>query len=164
MALPIHEYRDQFIEAVHDNSVLVVVGDTGSGKTTQVPQFIHAAFPDFHISITQPRRIAAITVARRVAKEMNSQIGQQVGYAVRFDARISYETKIRYCTDGVLLREACDDQNLSHWDVVIVDEAHERTVDTDVVLGLLKRARKIRPQLRIIVMSATLDVRLRSIY
>ncbi|KAG0234556.1 DEAH-box ATP-dependent RNA helicase prp22 [Actinomortierella wolfii] len=157
-ALPIFEFRDQLLDAIQSNDVLVVVGETGSGKTTQLPRYITEEFRDKRIGVTQPRRIAAISVAKRVAEEYGCRLGDTVGYTIRFDDRTSSRTRLRYMTDGVLLREATLDPLLEKYDLLVIDEAHERTVETDVLFGLLKRARARRPGLKLIVMSATLNV------
>ncbi|KAE8646584.1 hypothetical protein Csa_005054 [Cucumis sativus] len=138
-----------FIQNVHENDVLIhiVVGETGSGKTTQIPQFLFNAGFCRHgkaIGVTQPRRIAALSVAKRVAEECGVVVGEKVGYSIRFEDVTSSSTRIKYMTDGILLREALLDSYLSRYSVIIVDEAHERTVDTDVLLGYLKRVQKAR--------------------
>nr|GMD96473.1 pre-mRNA-splicing factor ATP-dependent RNA helicase DEAH10 [Ipomoea batatas] len=139
----------QLVKEVHNNNTLIIVGETGSGKTTQLPQYLyHAGFcrDGGIIGVTQPRRVAAITVAKRVAEECGVELGQRVGYAIRFEDVTSNSTKIKYMTDGLLLREALLDPYLSKYSVIIVDEAHERTVHTDVLLGLLKNVQKARLQ------------------
>lgn len=139
--------------------MLVVIGETGSGKTTQIPQYILESFPEYRlIGVTQPRRIAAITVANRVSEEHGSRLGDDIGYCIRFDDCTSSRTRLKYMTDGVLLREATIDPRLGHYDAIIVDEAHERTLETDVLFGLLKETHRLRPELKILVMSATLNV------
>ncbi|XP_073059360.1 pre-mRNA-splicing factor ATP-dependent RNA helicase DEAH10 isoform X1 [Primulina eburnea] len=148
-ALPIAAVEQRLLEEVHKNDVLIVVGETGSGKTTQLPQYLfNGGFcrSGGLIGITQPRRVAAVTVAKRVAEECAVALGQKVGYAVRFEDVTSSSTRIKYMTDGLLLREALLDPYLSKYSVIIVDEAHERTVQTDVLLGLLKNVQKIRSQ------------------
>ncbi|KAI7865442.1 P-loop containing nucleoside triphosphate hydrolase protein [Spinellus fusiger] len=158
-SLPTFEYRDELIEAIREYSILVVIGETGSGKTTQIPQYILEALPDVKkIGVTQPRRIAAITVAKRVSEEQNVSLGSLVGYTIRFDDCTSPSTRLKYMTDGVMLREATQDPYLSQYSVVIIDEAHERTLETDVLFGLLKKTHRLRPDLKILIMSATLDV------
>eukprot|EP00887_Chlorella_sp_A99_P005931 scaffold29.g5931.t1 len=161
-ALPMWEARDAFIEQVRKNRVLVVIGETGSGKTTQIPRFLCDAglAAGGAIACTQPRRVAAVTVAQRVAEELGVELGREVGYSIRFDDRTSPETAIKYLTDGMLLREALLDPLLHTYKarVVILDEAHERTVATDVLFGLLKGVLARRASdFRLIVMSATLD-------
>ncbi|KAI0925254.1 hypothetical protein AcV7_005537 [Taiwanofungus camphoratus] len=139
-----------------------MVGETGSGKTTQIPQFVcYSDLPHVKgkmVACTQPRRVAAMSVAKRVADEMDVQLGKQVGYSIRFeDMTESGTTFLKYMTDGMLLREAMNDPNLERYSTIILDEAHERTLATDILMGLLKALAKRRPDLRIIVMSATLD-------
>lgn len=158
--LPVYAQRASIQETVRDHPVTLLVGETGSGKTTQVPHFIAELRREFSglIACTQPRRIAAVSVATRVAEEMDVLLGAQVGYHVRFDARQCDATRVLYMTDGMLLREAFAEPDLGKFSVVVVDEAHERTIDTDIVLGLLKRLLTRRPAFRLVVMSATLDV------
>ncbi|CAI0390751.1 unnamed protein product [Linum tenue] len=154
-SLPIASVKERLIEEVKKHDVLIIVGETGSGKTTQIPQFLFSAGfcrEGKSVGITQPRRVAAVTVAKRVAEECGVELGQKVGYSIRFDDRTSGVTRIKYMTDGLLLREALLDPYLSRYSVVIVDEAHERTVHTDVLLGLLKNVQKAR------LKSGTLDV------
>ncbi|KAK1553221.1 hypothetical protein Q3G72_035119 [Acer saccharum] len=146
-SLPIASVEKRLADEVRKNDILIIVGETGSGKTTQLPQFLfQAGFcrDGKVIGITQPRRVAAVTVAKRVAEESGVQLGQRVGYSIRFDDRTSATTKIKYMTDGLLLREALLDPYLFRYSVIIVDEAHERTVHTDVLLGLLKKVQKAR--------------------
>mgnify|MGYP003874463857 CR=1 FL=1 len=124
------------------NQVLVVVGDTGSGKTTQMTQYLaEAGYADrLKIGCTQPRRVAAMSVAKRVAEEVGCRLGQEVGYTIRFEDCTSPETKIKYMTDGMLQRECLVDPDMSQYSVLMLDEAHERTIATDVLFGLLKSA------------------------
>ncbi|XP_010260281.1 PREDICTED: pre-mRNA-splicing factor ATP-dependent RNA helicase DEAH10 [Nelumbo nucifera] len=148
-SLPITSVERQLVEEVRKNDTLIIVGETGSGKTTQLPQFLfNAGFcrDGKVIGITQPRRVAAVTVAKRVAEECGVELGQKVGYSIRFEDATSSSTRIKYMTDGLLLREALLDPFLSRYSVVIIDEAHERTVHTDVLLGLLKNVQKTRSQ------------------
>ncbi|KAJ3024548.1 UNVERIFIED_CONTAM: putative pre-mRNA-splicing factor ATP-dependent RNA helicase dhx16 [Siphonaria sp. JEL0065] len=156
--LPIFQYREGLLEAFHEFQVLIVVGDTGSGKTTQLPQYLLEEDINLRIAVTQPRRIAAISAASRVATETNTLLGNRVGYAVRFESVRSQTTKLTYLTDGTLLQMTKGSLTLDEWDVVILDEAHERSLETDVLIGLLKRACKERPALKLIVMSATLNM------
>ncbi|KAG0469553.1 hypothetical protein HPP92_016253 [Vanilla planifolia] len=146
-SLPIASVEGRLVEEVRKNDTLIIVGETGSGKTTQLPQYLfNAGFccDGKVIGITQPRRVAAVTVAKRVAEECDVQLGQEVGFAIRFEDVTSSSTRIKYMTDGLLLREALLDPTLSRYRVVIVDEAHERTVHTDVLLGLLKKVQGLR--------------------
>jgi len=159
-SLPVYEYKEKLWKAMEKNKFVILIGATGSGKTTQVPQFVveHALTKNssnLMVACTQPRRIAATSVAKRVAEEMDVELGQEVGYAVRFDVNVSENTLLKYCTDGMLLREAMTDPQLSAYHTVILDEVHERNVATDVLMGLLKEID--RKDLKVIVMSATLD-------
>ncbi|RKP34082.1 P-loop containing nucleoside triphosphate hydrolase protein [Dimargaris cristalligena] len=159
--LPMTQQRDEFLQLVHDNQTMVLVGETGSGKTTQVPQFLlYDELPHLKnkmVACTQPRRVAAMSVAQRVADELDVQLGEEVGYSIRFDDCTSPNTMLKYMTDGMLLREAMDDPLLNRYSAIILDEAHERTVATDILMGLLKGVVHQRTDLKIIVMSATLD-------
>ncbi|KAJ6825484.1 pre-mRNA-splicing factor ATP-dependent RNA helicase DEAH10 [Iris pallida] len=148
-SLPIAAVEKILVAEVKKNDTLIIVGETGSGKTTQLPQFLFNAGYCTHgkvIGITQPRRVAAVTVAKRVAEECNVDLGQKVGYSIRFEDATSSSTRIKYMTDGLLVREALLDPFLSRYSIVIVDEAHERTVHTDVLLGLLKNVQHARSQ------------------
>ena len=141
--------------------ILVFVGETGSGKTTQIPQFVlFDDLPQFSrkmVACTQPRRVAAMSVAQRVAAEMDVALGEEVGYSIRFEDVTGPRTILKYMTDGMLLREAMHDPNLNRYSTLVLDEAHERTLATDVLMGLLKEVAVRRPDLKIIIMSATLD-------
>ena len=143
------------------SQILVFVGETGSGKTTQIPQFVlFDDLPHLHrkmVACTQPRRVAAMSVAQRVANEMDVNLGEEVGYSIRFEDMTSQKTMLKYMTDGMLLREAMNDNDLSRYSVIILDEAHERTLATDILMGLLKEVVLRRPDLKLIIMSATLD-------
>lgn len=157
--LPVYSFKDEFLDNVNKHQCVILVGETGSGKTTQIPQFCahHYASKGKLVSCTQPRRVAAMSVAKRVADEMDVTLGEHVGYTIRFEDMTSDKTILKYMTDGMLLREAMNDPVLSKYAVVILDEAHERTVSTDVLLGLLKEIMEKRQDLKIVVMSATLD-------
>ncbi|KAJ4462669.1 putative ATP-dependent RNA helicase dhx8 [Paratrimastix pyriformis] len=158
--LPIFHQRRAILWCVEHYQATIIVGQTGSGKTTQIPQYLLEGgwvAPGRAVVCTQPRRIAAVTIAQHVAEERGCPIGGEVGYAVRFDVKSSPQTTIRYMTDGLLLREFLDDPLLTRYGVVMVDEAHERSVSTDVLLGLLKKVMRIRTDLKVIVSSATLD-------
>lgn len=161
--LPVISKRQEFLEMLRENQFVVLVGETGSGKTTQIPQYVvHellSACPDGkkQVACTQPRRVAAMSVAKRVAEEMDVEFGQQVGYTIRFEDLTSPSTLLKYMTDGMLLREAMADPMLSRYAAIVLDEAHERTLATDVLMGLMKSIAKRRPDLKIIVMSATLE-------
>lgn len=158
-SLPVYKFRKQLLDAVNENQLMIVVGDTGSGKTTQLTQYLaEGGFADSGIiGCTQPRRVAAMSVAKRVAEEVGCKLGQEVGYTIRFEDCTSPETKIKYMTDGMLEREVLLDPNLRKYSVIMLDEAHERTIATDVLFGLLKKTLKRRPDLKVIVTSATLD-------
>ena len=158
-SLPVYKFRKQLLDAVAQNQLLIVVGDTGSGKTTQLTQFFaEAGYANYGmIGCTQPRRVAAMSVAKRVSEEVGSELGREVGYTIRFEDRTSPITKIKYMTDGMLQREILLDPDLKRYAVIMLDEAHERTIATDVLFGLLKKTLKRRPDLKLIVTSATLD-------
>ncbi|PVV04493.1 hypothetical protein BB560_001013, partial [Smittium megazygosporum] len=158
-SLPIYEFRQMIVDAVRENPILVVIGETGSGKTTQMTQYLYEEgfARNGRVGCTQPRRMAAASVAKRVAEEVGCRLGAQVGYTIRFEDCTSSETKIKYMTDGMLMREILLDPALSSYSVIMLDEAHERTIATDVLFGLLKSAIKTRPDLKLIVTSATLD-------
>eukprot|EP00455_Lapot_gusevi_P031021 TRINITY_DN3348_c0_g1_i1.p1 TRINITY_DN3348_c0_g1~~TRINITY_DN3348_c0_g1_i1.p1 ORF type:complete len:738 (-),score=185.03 TRINITY_DN3348_c0_g1_i1:34-2124(-) len=156
--LPVWEQKEAFCELVERNQVIVLVGETGSGKTTQIPQFLVEMYGKGRmVACTQPRRVAAMSVAKRVSEEMDVQLGEEVGYSIRFENLFSKRTILKYLTDGMLLREAMTDPRLEAYSVVVLDEAHERTLATDVLLGLLKETLPLRPDLKLVVMSATLD-------
>ncbi|EYE95781.1 putative RNA helicase-like splicing factor (HRH1) [Aspergillus ruber CBS 135680] len=158
-SLPVFKFRKQLLDAVRENQLLIVVGDTGSGKTTQLTQYLaEGGYGNSGIiGCTQPRRVAAMSVAKRVAEEVGCRLGAEVGYTIRFEDCTSPETKIKYMTDGMLQREVLLDPDLKKYSVIMLDEAHERTIATDVLFGLLKKTIKRRPDLRLIVTSATLD-------
>ncbi|CAM1503282.1 Fc.00g080580.m01.CDS01 [Cosmosporella sp. VM-42] len=157
--LPVYHFRSQLIKAVHENQIMIVVGETGSGKTTQLTQYLaEAGFANEGIiGCTQPRRVAAMSVAKRVAEEVGCKLGEEVGYTIRFEDCTSPSTKIKYMTDGMLQREILVDPDMRRYSCIMLDEAHERTISTDVLFALLKKALKRRPDLKVIVTSATLD-------
>jgi len=160
LQLPVWEYRDEFIDLTSKHQCIVLVGETGSGKTTQIPQWcldLVLLGRRKHVCCTQPRRVAAMSVAQRVAEEMDVVLGQEVGYSIRFEDCSSSRTALKYMTDGMLLREAMTDPLLDRYGVILLDEAHERTLSTDILLGLIKEVIKQRPDLKVIIMSATLD-------
>lgn len=157
-SLPIYNHEDELLAALSNHRVVVIEGPTGSGKTTQLPRIIlRNGLSDGVIGVTQPRRIAAVSVAWRIAEEMQVELGAEVGYAIRFDDRTSPETRIKLMTDGILLMEARTDPLFSRYGVIVVDEAHERTLNIDFTLGLLHRALSQRPDLKVVVSSATLQ-------
>jgi pre-mRNA-splicing factor ATP-dependent RNA helicase DHX16 len=158
--LPVFAYREEFLQAVRDHKVLIVVGETGSGKTTQLPQFLHEAgwSKIGKIGCTQPRRVAAMSVSARVSQEMNVKLGQEVGYSIRFEDCTSDKTVIKYMTDGMLLREFLTEPDLGGYSCMMIDEAHERTLHTDVLFGLVKDISRFRENdFRLIISSATMD-------
>lgn len=184
--LPVHQQMDEFLTMFNSEKQFIVLsGETGSGKTTQsvlssvcsclrdrlfltprpyrIPQYVayadlpHLRRPGLQVACTQPRRVAAMSVAKRVADEMDVTLGEEVGYSIRFEDCTSPNTFLKYMTDGMLLREAMNDHMLSRYSTVILDEAHERTLATDILMGLLKDIVKRRPDLKVVVMSATLD-------
>ncbi|CCF58684.1 hypothetical protein KAFR_0F00870 [Kazachstania africana CBS 2517] len=162
--LPVYQYRDKLMKAVKENQVLIVVGETGSGKTTQLPQYLfedgYTQGNKFQIAVTQPRRVAATSVATRVSDEMNVVLGKEVGYSIRFDDKTTpNKTIIKYMTDGMLLREFLTDSKLSAYSCIMIDEAHERTLATDILLGLLKGVLDQRKELRILISSATMNAK-----
>ncbi|KXT11234.1 hypothetical protein AC579_5555 [Pseudocercospora musae] len=159
--LPVHAQRQEFLDMFQKTQILVFVGETGSGKTTQIPQFVlYDDLPQQQgkmVACTQPRRVAAMSVAQRVAQEMDVTLGEEVGYSIRFEDMTGPKTVLKYMTDGMLLREAMNDHDMSRYSCIILDEAHERTLATDILMGLLKEVVKRRPDLKLIIMSATLD-------
>lgn len=157
--LPIHEYEEELMKAVNDSDCTVITGETGCGKTTQFPQFLHRAGFTKHgvVGISQPRRVAAISVAKYVAKELDTPLGGKVGYQVRFDDCTSRDTVIKYATDGCLLRELLEDRNLRKYSVLVLDEAHERSLATDILFGLVKELLRSKQKLKVVIMSATLN-------
>lgn len=172
--LPINLVKNQLLTRIQQNDSIIIIGETGCGKTTQIPKFLYEYNQTCHhqstmIGITQPRRVAAISIATRVASEMRTQVGELVGYTIRFEDNTSSLTRIKYMTDGILLREAISDPLLTKYQVIILDEAHERTVHTDILFGVVKKAIRLRNSkrnlnevsltpLKLIIMSATMDV------
>uniref|UniRef100_A0A3P8T2J2 DEAH (Asp-Glu-Ala-His) box polypeptide 34 n=1 Tax=Amphiprion percula TaxID=161767 RepID=A0A3P8T2J2_AMPPE len=161
--LPIFQYRDRIVELVRRHPVVVVAGDTGCGKSTQVPQYLlSAGFNE--IACTQPRRIACISLAKRVSFESLNQYGSKVGYQIRFETTRTTATKLLFLTEGLLLRQIQQDRTLAQYQVVIVDEVHERHLHCDFLLGVLRSLLADRPDLRLILMSATINIKLFSDY
>ncbi|KFK41995.1 hypothetical protein AALP_AA2G198700 [Arabis alpina] len=168
-SLPVWAQKEEFLQTLKSNQTIILVGETGSGKTTQIPQFVLDAVHGHEdaeknngkwlVGCTQPRRVAAMSVASRVAEEMDVSIGEEIGYTVRFEDCTSSRTVLKYMTDGMLLREAMADPILRRYKVIVLDEAHERTLATDLLFGLLKRVLKNRPDLKLVVMSATLEAK-----
>ncbi|CAI5949617.1 unnamed protein product [Closterium sp. NIES-65] len=157
--LPMYRYREELLQAINDHQVLVIVGETGSGKTTQIPQYLYEEGYGKRgkIGCTQPRRVAAMSVAARVAQEVGCKLGHEVGYSIRFEDCTSDKTILKYMTDGMLLREFLSEPDLASYSVMMVDEAHERTLHTDVLFGLVKDIARFRPDLKLLISSATLD-------
>ncbi|KZT51012.1 P-loop containing nucleoside triphosphate hydrolase protein [Calocera cornea HHB12733] len=177
-SLPIYAYRQQLLDAIKQHQVLIVVAETGSGKTTQLPQYLHEAGytqGGLKVGCTQPRRVAAMSVAARVAEEMGTKVGYEVGYSIRFEDATSDKTVLKYMTDGMLLREFLTEPDLASYSALIIDEAHERTLSTDILFALVKVSpalrieggasadkygqdiARFRPDLRVLISSATLD-------
>jgi HrpA-like RNA helicase len=161
--LPVAAYREEIVQRLRDERVLIVVGETGSGKTTQLCQYAldgGLIARGRMVAVSQPRRVAAIAAARRVAEERGCRVGEEVAYTVRFDDTASEATRIRFITDGSLLREAVASPTLDRYSLIIMDEAHERSLNTDILLGLLRQLLRsgARPDLRVVIASATLDV------
>src|SRR5690349_21751388 len=158
--LPVSQRRDDIAAAIRDHQVVIVAGETGSGKTTQLPKICLelGRGTDGLIGHTQPRRIAARSVAERIASELDTELGDVVGYQVRFTDRTSRSSRVKLMTDGILLAELQRDRQLRKYDTIIIDEAHERSLNIDFLLGYLKRLLPRRPDLKLIITSATIDV------
>ncbi|CAN7992938.1 unnamed protein product [Ixodes hexagonus] len=159
-SLPIFPFREDLLQAIADHQVLIIEGETGSGKTTQIPQYLYEAgytSNKMKIGCTQPRRVAAMSVASRVSEELGVKLGNEVGYSIRFEDCTSERTVLKYMTDGMLLREFLSEPDLASYSVIIVDEAHERTLHTDILFGLVKDIARFRPDLKLLISSATLD-------
>ena len=158
-ALPITARRDDLLATIRDHQVVVVAGETGSGKSTQLPKLCLelGRGVDGLIGHTQPRRVAARTIAERVAEELGTTLGGDVGYSVRFDDRVQDGTLVRVMTDGILLAELQRDRDLRRYDTLIIDEAHERSLNIDFILGYVRQLLPRRPDLKVIVTSATID-------
>ena len=159
-SLPIYTFRDDLLKAIEEYQVLIIVGETGSGKTTQIPQYLHEAGytkDGLKVGCTQPRRVAAMSVAARVAEEMGVKVGNEVGYSIRFEDATSDKTLLKYMTDGMLLREFLTEPDLGAYSALMIDEAHERTLHTDILFGLVKDIARFRPELKLLISSATMD-------
>ncbi len=158
-ALPISQRAAEIVQAIREHPVVIIAGETGSGKTTQIPKMCLEAglLANGRIACTQPRRVAALSISRRIAEELNTPWGQHVGAKIRFTDKTTRETAIKVMTDGVLLNEVQFDPQLSDYSAIIIDEAHERSLNIDFLLGHLNRIRHQRPDLRIIITSATID-------
>lgn len=160
ISLPVYPFRDDLIAAIREHQILIIEGETGSGKTTQIPQYLHEegfTKDGKKIGCTQPRRVAAMSVAARVAQEMGVKLGNEVGYSIRFEDCTSERTVLKYMTDGTLHREFLSEPDLASYSVMIIDEAHERTLHTDILFGLVKDIARFRPELKLLISSATLD-------
>jgi len=161
LRLPIYKNREHILYLVEKYQVVIIVGQTGCGKTTQIPQYLREAgwtAGGRVVGCTQPRRVAATSIAERVAQEMGVNLGEEVGYTIRFDDMTTKgRTSIKYMTDGMLIREMMDDPLLSNYSVLMLDEAHERSLYTDIIVGLLKKIIRKRTDLKLIISSATLD-------
>ena len=157
--LPISEHRDQILEALESHQVLIVSGETGSGTTTQLPKFCLEAGGGRRgrIALTQPRRVAATSISRQIAHELETEVGRMVGYRIRFSEKHSEETLIQVMTDGMLLAETRSDRFLDQYDTIILDEAHERSLNIDFLLGYLLQLLNKRRDLRLIITSASID-------
>lgn len=159
-SLPVYKFKNELVQAIKDHQVLIIEGETGSGKTTQIPQYLYqAGFTNDgkKIGCTQPRRVAAMSVAARVAEEMSVKLGNEVGYSIRFEDCTSERTVLKYMTDGTLHREFLSEPDLQTYSVMIIDEAHERTLHTDILFGLVKDIARFRSDLKLLISSATLD-------
>ncbi|KAJ2843429.1 Cyclin-dependent kinase catalytic subunit, partial [Coemansia brasiliensis] len=159
-SLPVYKYRDELLSAIEQFQVLIIVGETGSGKTTQITQYLREAGYTKNgkrIGCTQPRRVAAMSVAARVAEEVGTKLGHDVGYAIRFEDCTSEKTEIVYMTDGLLFREFMTEPDLSSYSVIMIDESHERTLHTDILFALVKDIARFRPDLKLLISSATMD-------
>lgn len=165
-SLPAYMCRDELLQIIDENQIVVVIGETGSGKTTQLTQFLCEEYGKniekdgtrSVIGCTQPRRVAAMSVAKRVAEEVGCKLGEEVGYSIRFEDKTSArKTKIKYLTEGILLREMLADPNLDNYAGIIMDEAHERTLNTDILLGLFRKLLRRRRDLKLVVTSATMN-------
>lgn len=158
-SLPVYQYREELLDALTKFQTLVVVGETGSGKSTQIPQFLFEAgyTKDGAVVVTQPRRVAAMSVSQRVSEEMGVKLGHEVGYSVRFDDKTSEKTVVKFATDGLLLREAMADPMLSKYSAILIDEAHERSTASDLLLTICRDIARARPELKIIILSATIN-------
>ncbi|GAA5852743.1 hypothetical protein JCM8547_002612 [Rhodosporidiobolus lusitaniae] len=157
--LPAFASREDLMRVIRENQVVVVIGETGSGKTTQLTQFLHEeGYSNYGlIGCTQPRRVAAMSVAQRVSEEMEVELGAEVGYSIRFEDCTSEKTVIKYMTDGVMLRESLNEGDLDRYSVIILDEAHERSLNTDILMGLLRKILSRRRDLKLVVTSATMN-------
>ena len=157
--LPVSQRKDEILRTIRDHQVVIIAGETGSGKTTQIPKICLelGRGVDGQIGHTQPRRLAARTVAERIAEELGSPLGETVGYKVRFTDVSADDTLVKLMTDGILLNEIARDRQLRRYDTLIIDEAHERSLNIDFILGYLRQLLPRRPDLKVIITSATID-------
>ena len=157
--LPVSQRKDEIMRAIRDHQVVIIAGETGSGKTTQIPKICLELGRGVsgQIGHTQPRRLAARTVAERIAEELGSPVGETVGYQVRFTDVSAADTLVKLMTDGILLNELGRDRDLRRYDTLIIDEAHERSLNIDFILGYLRQLLPRRPDLKVIITSATID-------
>ncbi|MCE5255650.1 MAG: ATP-dependent RNA helicase [Spirochaetaceae bacterium] len=164
--LPVYQQKDKILDALANNQVLVVESPTGSGKTTQLPIILHEAGYDKNgtLGVTQPRRIATLSVSDFIARQLGTRIPGLVGYKMRFEDKTNQDTQIKIMTDGILLQEMKLDPYLSHYSALIVDEAHERSLNIDFILGLLKKIIEVRPTFKVIISSATINAEVFSEY
>ncbi|KAJ0570951.1 putative RNA helicase [Helianthus annuus] len=162
--LLVYPFRESLLKAVEAHQVIIIVGEIGSEKTTQIPQYLHEAGYTKRgmIGFTQPRRVAAISVAARVSQEMGVKLGHAVGYSIRFEDCTSDKTVVKYMTNGMLLRAFLAKPDLASYSVVMVDEAHERTFSTDIFFSLVKDIARVRPELKLLISSDTLDAEMMS--
>ncbi|KAJ2064974.1 hypothetical protein GGI17_000575 [Coemansia sp. S146] len=159
-SLPVYKYREDLLAAIEQFQILIIVGETGSGKTTQITQYLREAGytkNNKRVACTQPRRVAAMSVAARVAEEVGTKLGREIGYAIRFEDCTSDKTEIVYMTDGLLFREFMTEPDLNGYSVIMIDESHERTLHTDILFALVKDIARFRPDLKLLISSATMD-------
>lgn len=158
--LPVELFKEELMLQIQQHQIVICVGETGSGKTTKIPQFFldSTLLQNKMMAVTQPRRVAAITVSHRVADERKCILGEEIGYAVRFDDMTTSRTKIKFMTDGILVRECLGNPTLAQYNAIMLDEAHERSIHTDILFGLVKQACTHRPDLKVLITSATLDI------
>lgn len=158
--LPVKKYFHSLMKSINQFDILIIVAETGAGKTTQIPKFLFKiGYQKLGIiGITQPRRLAVINLTRRVSIEMNTSVGVEIGYSIRFEEQISENTKIKFMTDGILLREVVNEPTLSYYSIIILDEAHERSIYTDILFSLLKDIVFYRKNFKLLISSATIDV------
>ena len=158
--LPIHRHRRKIEETVRNSRVTILMAETGSGKSTQVPQYLHHMEPDSVLVCTQPRKIAAVSLASHVAKQMGTHVGGLVGYKVGSQSKVTKNTKIIFMTDSLLLKECVKDPNFTKYNCIILDEVHERSINTDLLLGLAKIGLQANIRLKIVITSATMNPKL----